>query len=66
MAVKEVLLDTNAYVAFKQGQAEAVEIVRCAARETISKRGLRDDGANRYDYRSCYSLNLPFAGPISG
>jgi hypothetical protein len=29
--MKEVLLDTNAYVAFRQGQAEAVDIVRHAA-----------------------------------
>ena len=32
MAVKEILLDANAYAAFKQGRAEAVDIVRRAAR----------------------------------
>ena len=31
MAVSVVLLDTNAYVAFKQGQAEALEIIQRAA-----------------------------------
>ena len=30
MAVRNILLDTNAYVAFKQGQADAVEVVQHA------------------------------------
>lgn len=36
MALKTILLDTNAYVAFKQGQAEAVEIVQRASRLAVS------------------------------
>ena len=32
MAVTAIMLDTNAYVAFKQGQPEAVEIIQRAAR----------------------------------
>jgi hypothetical protein len=36
MAVNAILLDTNAYVAFKQGQPDAVEIVQRAT--------LLDDG----------------------
>jgi tRNA(fMet)-specific endonuclease VapC len=32
MAMTAIMLDTNAYVAFKQGQPEAVEIVQRAAR----------------------------------
>jgi tRNA(fMet)-specific endonuclease VapC len=36
MAVNEILLDTNAYAAFKQGQAEAVDIVQRATRLALS------------------------------
>jgi predicted nucleic acid-binding protein len=36
MAVTDVLLDTNGYAAFKQGQAEALDIVRRAARIAVS------------------------------
>ncbi len=36
MAVTNILLDTNAYVAFKQGKAEAVEILQYAPRIAIS------------------------------
>jgi tRNA(fMet)-specific endonuclease VapC len=36
MAVKGILLDTNAYAAFKQGRAEAVDIVRRATRIAVS------------------------------
>src|SRR3712207_755211 len=36
MAVKEVLLDTNAYVAFKQGRTEAVDIVRRASQVALN------------------------------
>jgi tRNA(fMet)-specific endonuclease VapC len=36
MAVKDILLDTNAYAAFKQGRAEAVDIVRRAARIAVN------------------------------
>jgi hypothetical protein len=32
MAVNDILLDTNAYAAFKQGQPDAVDIVQRAAR----------------------------------
>ena len=32
MAVRDILLDTNAYVAFKQGRADAVEVVQHAPR----------------------------------
>lgn len=36
MAVKDIVLDTNAYAAFKQGQAEAVDIVRRAGRIAVT------------------------------
>ncbi|MBV9788145.1 MAG: type II toxin-antitoxin system VapC family toxin [Chloroflexi bacterium] len=36
MAMKDILLDTNAYAAFKQGQAEIVDIVRRASRIGIN------------------------------
>jgi tRNA(fMet)-specific endonuclease VapC len=36
MAVNDILLDTNAYAAFKQGQPDAVEIVQRAIRLTVS------------------------------
>ena len=36
MAVIDILLDTNAYAAFKQGRAEAVDIVRRAARIAVN------------------------------
>jgi len=36
MVVKDILLDTNAYAAFKQGRTEAVDIVRRATRIAVS------------------------------
>jgi tRNA(fMet)-specific endonuclease VapC len=36
MAVNDVLLDTNAYVAFKQGQPDAVDIVQRATHLALS------------------------------
>ena len=36
MAVNDILLDTNAYTAFKQGQSDAVEIVQRATRLAFS------------------------------
>ena len=36
MAVTDILLDTNAYVAFKQGQPDAVEIVQRATHLALS------------------------------
>lgn len=36
MAVKDILMDTNAYAAFKQGQTEAVTIVRRASHIALS------------------------------
>jgi tRNA(fMet)-specific endonuclease VapC len=36
MAVNDILLDTNAYVAFKQGQPEALDIVQRAAHLALS------------------------------
>src|SRR5881397_1392550 len=36
MAVNDILLDTNAYAAFKQGQPDAVEIVQRATRLALS------------------------------
>jgi tRNA(fMet)-specific endonuclease VapC len=36
MAMNDILLDTNAYAAFKQGQPEAVEIVQRAAQIALS------------------------------
>lgn len=36
MAVNTILLDTNAYVAFKQGQPDAVDIVQRAAHLALS------------------------------
>ena len=36
MAVNDILLDVNAYAAFKQGQAEAVDIVQRATRLALS------------------------------
>src|SRR6266496_6026109 len=36
MAMSDILLDTNAYVAFKQGQPDAVEIVQRATHLALS------------------------------
>jgi tRNA(fMet)-specific endonuclease VapC len=36
MAMKDILLDTNAYAAFKQGQTEAVDIIQRAPRIALS------------------------------
>ena len=37
MAVRDVLLDTNAYAAFKRGMPEAVEVIAHTPRIGISK-----------------------------
>jgi predicted nucleic acid-binding protein len=36
MAIKQILIDTNGYAAFKQGRVEAVEIVRRATRLALN------------------------------
>jgi hypothetical protein len=53
MAIKGILLDTNAYAAFKQNNSDAVEIIRCMPLIGISIPGNKFPGyypSSRWDF----------------